>query len=59
MSSLIQTRHIRGIYNAGRARSITQQAVAAIRRAPKNERPAMLVRYARRLTGECLRIVMV
>lgn len=57
MASITQIVYIRGIFNAGRARSITQEAVAAIRRAPKNERPAMFARYARRLVGECLRVV--
>lgn len=56
MNTLTPVVNLRASFNAGRARSITQQAVASIRRAPKNERPAMLTRYARRLTGECLRV---
>lgn len=56
MSILCPIVYVRVSFNAGRARSLKQEAVARIRRAPKNERPAMLTRYARRLTGECLRV---
>lgn len=42
-------------YNQRRADGIIAEAVARIRRARRNDRPAMLHRYKQRLVDECVR----
>lgn len=47
----------RAITNRRRADAIMQEAAAALRRAPKRDRDAMVSRYIKRIARECVRIV--
>ena len=44
-------------FRTGHANAITQAACGQIRRAPRNERPAIADRAVRRLKSECIRVV--
>lgn len=43
-------------FNRRRADAIYQEAVARIRRARKNDRPALVQRFSERIARECVRI---
>lgn len=43
--------------NQGRMRSLMQQAFAAVRRAKKGDRPAIIHRFGREIAAKCVRPV--